>query len=108
MEIQLLPAVSLLPETLSVLIAPEKMLARALNGNPHLQQFRIIFINDIRPSLRKGQGYGGPCCPGHEAGLSGCIRMYAPVLDRHIEAMAEFAGSVVCFYDLQSAGDAWD
>jgi len=39
MEIELLPALSLLPETLSVLIAPEDMLARALNGNPHLQQF---------------------------------------------------------------------
>ena len=32
MEIELLPAVSLLPETLSVLVAPEEMLARALNG----------------------------------------------------------------------------
>jgi len=30
------------------LIAPEEMLARALNGNPHLQQFRILFIAAIR------------------------------------------------------------
>jgi len=46
MEIELLPAVSLLP-IVSVLIAPEEML-RALNGNPHLQQFRILFITGIR------------------------------------------------------------
>jgi hypothetical protein len=36
MELELLPAVSLLPETLSVLVAPAEMLARAINGNPHL------------------------------------------------------------------------
>jgi hypothetical protein len=34
----------LLPETLSMLLAPEDMLARALNGNIHLQQFRIVLI----------------------------------------------------------------
>jgi len=51
MEIELLPAVSLLPETLSVLIAPEEMLAQALNGNPHLQQFRILFIAGIRSGI---------------------------------------------------------
>ena len=27
------------------------MLARALNGNPHLQQFRIIFITGIRSGV---------------------------------------------------------
>ena len=32
-------------------------------------------------------GDGGPCCPGHEAGLSGGILLYAPVLDRHLEAI---------------------
>jgi hypothetical protein len=46
-----LPAVSLHPETLSVLIAPEEMLARAFNGNPHLQQFRILFITGIRSGI---------------------------------------------------------
>jgi len=51
MEIELLPAVSLLPETLSVLIAPEKMLAWALNGNLHLPQFRILFITGIRSGI---------------------------------------------------------
>jgi len=115
MEIQLLPAISLLPEALSVLVAPEEMLARALNGNPRLRQFKILFITGIRsgilsrldrssmelivrraftsvqlravleenhhpflivehnqpPALRKGQGGGGPCCPGHETGLDG-------------------------------------
>jgi hypothetical protein len=49
-----LPAVSLLPETLSVLIAPEEMLARALNGNPHLQQFRILLITGIRSASSAG------------------------------------------------------
>jgi hypothetical protein len=148
MEIELLPAVSLLPETLSVLIAPEEMLARALNGNPHLQQYRILFIAGIRsgilsrldreliveldvrraftsvqlrtileenhlplldsgaqpPPLQKGQGYGRPRCPGPEAGLSGCILLYVPVLDRHLETMAELADRVICFYDMQGAG----
>ena len=51
MEIELLPAVSLLPETLNVLIAPEEMMARALNGNPHLQQFKILFITGIRSGI---------------------------------------------------------
>jgi len=51
MEIDLLPAVSLLPETLSVLVAPEEMLARALNGSLHLQQFRILFITGIRSGI---------------------------------------------------------
>jgi hypothetical protein len=49
MELELLPAVSLLPETLNVLVAPEEILDRALNGNPHLQQFRIVF-----PGIRSG------------------------------------------------------
>jgi len=51
MERELLPAVSLLPETLSVLIAPEEMLARGLNGNPHLQQYRTLFIAIIRSGI---------------------------------------------------------
>ena len=32
------------------------------------------------------------------------ILLYAPVLDRHLEAMAEFADRVFCFYDMQGAG----
>jgi hypothetical protein len=119
MEVELLPAVSLLPETLSVLVAPEEMLARALNGNPHLQQFRILFITGIRSGVLRRldrssmelivrraftsvqlrtileenhhpflivehnpllRGYGGPCCPGHEAGLAGGD--HPPVRDR--------------------------
>jgi len=31
----------------------------------------------------------------------GCILLYAPVLDRHLEAMAELADRVFCFYDMQ-------
>jgi hypothetical protein len=29
------------------------------------------------------------------------ILLCAPVLDRHLEAMAEFADRVFCFYDMQ-------
>jgi hypothetical protein len=29
------------------------------------------------------------------------ILLYAPVLDRHLEAMAEFADRVFCFSDMQ-------
>jgi hypothetical protein len=54
MDIELLPAVSLLPETLSVLVAPEEILAHALNGNSHLQQSRIVFITGIRSSVLSG------------------------------------------------------
>jgi len=46
-------------------------------------------------------GDGGPCCPGHEAGLSGGILLYAPVLDRHLEAMAAPTDRAFCFYDMQ-------
>ena len=62
MEIQLLPAVSLLPETLSVLVAPEEMLARALNGNLHLQQF--VYAVESYPkkvrNLEEGARTSGP------------------------------------------------
>jgi hypothetical protein len=34
-------------------------------------------------------------------GLSGCILLHAPALDRHLEAMAEFADWVFCFCDMQ-------
>jgi len=58
------------------------------------------FVPDSGASaLRKGQGYDGPRCPGPEAGLSGCIFMYAPVLDRHLEAIAA-PTKVFCFYDM--------
>jgi len=32
------------------------------------------------------------------------ILLYATVLDRHLEAMAEFADRVFCYYDMQGAG----
>jgi hypothetical protein len=46
-ENELLPAVSFLPETLSVLVDSEEMLARGLNGNSYLQQSRILLITGI-------------------------------------------------------------
>jgi hypothetical protein len=45
MEIELLPTVSLLPETFSVLIAPVELMAGALNSHPELQRYKILFIS---------------------------------------------------------------
>jgi hypothetical protein len=44
MEIELHPTVSLLPETLSVLVAPVEMLVDALNSHLELQRYKILFI----------------------------------------------------------------
>ena len=38
-----------------------------------------------------------------QASREATILLYAPVLDRHLEAMAEFADRVFCFYDMQGA-----
>jgi hypothetical protein len=148
MEIQLLPAVSLLPETLSVPIAPEDMLAQGLNGNPHLQQFRIVFITGIRSGIlsrldrssielivrraftsvqlrtileenhhpflivehnpllyERARDIAGHVAQAmKQASREATLLLYAPALDRHLEAMAEFADRVFCFYDMQGAG----
>jgi len=45
MEIELYPAVSLLPETFSVLVAPEEVMAGAINSHPELQRYKILFIS---------------------------------------------------------------
>jgi hypothetical protein len=39
-----------------------------------------------------------------QASREATLLLYASVLDRHLEAMAEFAGRVFCFYDIQGAG----
>jgi len=44
MEIELHPAVSLAPETFSVLIAPVELLAEALNSHQSLQRYKILYI----------------------------------------------------------------
>jgi DNA polymerase I len=44
MEIELLPTVSLLPETFSILVAPVEVLAGAINSHPELQHYRLLFI----------------------------------------------------------------
>jgi len=49
----------------------------------------------------RARNTAGYVCPGSEAGFSGGILLYAPVLDRHLEAMAELADRVFCFYDMQ-------
>jgi hypothetical protein len=45
MEIELHPAVSLAPETFSVLVAPVEVLADALNSHLELQRYKILFIS---------------------------------------------------------------
>jgi DNA polymerase I len=45
MDFELLPTVSLLPETFSVLIAPVELLAGALNSHLELQRYKILFIS---------------------------------------------------------------
>ena len=44
MEIELHPAISLLPETFNVLVAPAEMLAGALNSHLELQCCKILFV----------------------------------------------------------------
>ena len=39
-----------------------------------------------------------PCC---QASREATILLYAPALDRHLEAMAEHADRGFCFYDMQ-------
>jgi len=41
MEIEFHPAVSLLPETFNVLVAPDEMLVEALNSHLELQRYKI-------------------------------------------------------------------
>ncbi|MDD4162887.1 MAG: hypothetical protein PHW87_10475 [Methanothrix sp.] len=45
MDIELLPTVSLLPETFNVLIAPVELLTGALNSHLELQRYKILFIS---------------------------------------------------------------
>ena len=45
MEIELLPTVSLPPETISVLVAPVEMLANAQSSRLELQRYKILFIS---------------------------------------------------------------
>jgi len=45
MDIELLPTVSLLSETNSLLIAPVEMLAGAINSHLELQRYKILFIS---------------------------------------------------------------
>ena len=44
MEIELHPAVSLLPETFNVLVAPVEMLVEALNSHLNLQRYKVLYV----------------------------------------------------------------
>jgi hypothetical protein len=44
MEIELHPAVSLLPETFNVLVAPVEMLVEALNSHLNLQLYKVLYV----------------------------------------------------------------
>jgi hypothetical protein len=39
-----------------------------------------------------------------QASREATILLYAPALDRHLEAMAEYADRVFCFYDMHGGG----
>jgi DNA polymerase I len=45
MEIELHPAVSLLPGTFNVLVAPPETLVDAINSNLNLQRYKVLFIS---------------------------------------------------------------
>jgi hypothetical protein len=45
MEIELHPAVSLLPETFNVLVAPVEMLVEALNSHINLQCYKVLYVS---------------------------------------------------------------
>jgi uncharacterized coiled-coil protein SlyX len=44
MEIELHPAVSILPETFNILIAPVEMMIEALNNHLNLQRYKVLYI----------------------------------------------------------------
>jgi DNA polymerase I len=44
MEIELHPAVSLLPETFNVLVAPVEMLVEAMNSHLNLQCYKVLYV----------------------------------------------------------------
>jgi len=44
MEIELHPAVSLLPGTLNVLVSPVEMLVDALNSHLNLQRYKVLYV----------------------------------------------------------------
>ena len=44
MEIELHPAVSLLPDTFNVLVAPVEMLVEALNSHLNLQRYKVLYV----------------------------------------------------------------
>jgi len=45
MEIELHPAISLQQNTLNVLVAPPEMLVDAINTNPNLQRYKVLFVS---------------------------------------------------------------
>jgi len=54
-------------------------------------------------ALRKGQGYGGPHCPGDEAGLSGRHPPVRPCIGPTPGSHGR-DDRVFCFYDMKGAG----
>jgi DNA polymerase I len=126
MEIELHPAVFLLPGTFNVLVAPVEMLVDALNS--HLDRnftalevrraftsFQLMAILEENhhsfliiehdPMLYEDVGEmveyvaQGVKQTSHEA----TILLYAPALDTHMEKMTELADRVFCFYEMPKA-----
>lgn len=45
MEIELHPAVSLQEDTFNVMVAPPELLVDAINNNPNLQRYKVLFVS---------------------------------------------------------------
>jgi hypothetical protein len=106
MEIELHPAVSLLPETFNVLVAPVEMLVEALNSHINLQQNHHTFlIVDHDPMLYEDAGemveYVTQALK--QTSREATILLYAPALDPHLQKITELADRVFCFYEMPGA-----
>jgi len=71
-----------------------------------LSGLKIAIYTGDTPNSKKGarNKAGHVAQAMKQASREATILLYAPVLDRHPEAMAELADRVFCFYDMQGAG----
>jgi hypothetical protein len=121
MEIELHPAVSMLPETFTVPIAPTEMLIEALNSYLNLQRYKVLYIsgNYSRILSRLNRNFTEV---EHDPMLyedakemveyvaqtlkqtsrEATVLLYSPALDPHLQAMTDLADRVFCFYEGQA------
>ena len=65
------------------------------------ENHHLFLIVEHRPNERARDMAGRVAEAMKQASKEATILLYAPVLDRHLEAMAELADRVFCFYDMQ-------